>query len=107
MRLGRRTGCMSIEVRMLGGMPRHIAVALALSRMLTPRERAVFDLLGSGYDNRSIARELEISEGTVKRHVTAILGKLRLESRLQAGLTALLLSVSPGGKGPESRIPGT
>jgi DNA-binding NarL/FixJ family response regulator len=77
-------------------LPRHIAVDLSLSRTLTPRERAVFNLLGSGYSNRSIAHELEISEGTVKRHVTAILAKLRLESRLQAGLTALLLTVFPG-----------
>jgi DNA-binding NarL/FixJ family response regulator len=77
-------------------LPTHIAIALSLARSLTPRERAVFDLLGSGYDNRSIARELKISEGTVKRHVTAILTKLRLESRLQAGLAALLLSVVRG-----------
>jgi DNA-binding NarL/FixJ family response regulator len=80
----------------VAALPRHIAVALSLSRTLTPRERAVFELLGFGYDNRSIAQELQISEGTVKRHVTAILMKLRLESRLQAGLTALLLSVFPG-----------
>jgi DNA-binding CsgD family transcriptional regulator len=59
--------------------------------LLTSRERAVFRLLGDGYDNRSIARELEISERTVKRYVTAILTKLGLESRLQAGLAALVI----------------
>jgi DNA-binding NarL/FixJ family response regulator len=73
-------------------LPRHIAAALSLTPGLTPRERTVFHLLGSGYDNRSIAREMAVSERTVKRYVTAILAKLRLESRLQAGLTALLLS---------------
>jgi DNA-binding NarL/FixJ family response regulator len=77
-------------------LPRHIAAALSLAHGLTPRERIVFHLLGSGYDNRSIARELAISERTVKRYVTAILAKLRLESRLQAGLTALFLSAFPG-----------
>jgi len=62
--------------------------------LLTSRERTVFRLLGFGYDNRSIARELEVSERTVKRYVTAILGKLQLESRLQAGLAALVISSS-------------
>jgi DNA-binding CsgD family transcriptional regulator len=73
-------------------LPEPIAVAHRLARTLTPREHSVFELLGFGYDNRSIARELQISERTVKRYVTAILAKLGLRSRLQAGLSALLLS---------------
>lgn len=73
-------------------LPQHIAAALLLVSTLSPRERTAFELLGLGYDNRSIARELQISERTTKRHVTAILKKLKLESRLQAGLTALILS---------------
>jgi DNA-binding CsgD family transcriptional regulator len=73
-----------------GLQPRPMAKAL----LLTSRERTVFRLLGFGYDNRSIARELEISERTVKRYVTAILAKLELESRLQAGLAALAISSS-------------
>lgn len=75
-------------------LPQHLAEALPLVSTLTPREKAAFELLGLGYDNRSIARELQISERTTKRHVTAILTKLKLESRLQAGLTALILSSS-------------
>ena len=73
---------------------------------LTPRERTVFGLLGFGYDNRSIACELKISECTVKRYVTAILAKLALESRLQAGLSALCLAASSTGdaRGPESLV---
>jgi DNA-binding NarL/FixJ family response regulator len=67
---------------------------MADALLLTRRERVVFRLLGYGYDNRSIARELEISERTVKRYVTGILGKLALESRLQAGLAALIISSS-------------
>jgi DNA-binding CsgD family transcriptional regulator len=63
--------------------------------LLTSRERVVFRLLGFGYDNRSIARELQISERTVKRYVTGILAKLELQSRLQAGLAALVISSSP------------
>jgi DNA-binding CsgD family transcriptional regulator len=72
-------------------LPQPIASALLLADTLSPREQTAFELLGLGYDNRSIARELLISERTTKRHVTAILKKLKLESRLQAGLTALIL----------------
>jgi DNA-binding NarL/FixJ family response regulator len=75
-------------------IPQPIAVALLLTHLLSAREKTVFQLLGTGYDNRSIARELEVSERTVKRHVTVILTKLQLESRLQAGLAALLMSSS-------------
>jgi DNA-binding CsgD family transcriptional regulator len=71
-------------------LPEHISTALMRTPSLSPREKAVFELLGLGYDNRSLARTLEVSERTAKRHVTAILNKLGLKSRLQAGLTALL-----------------
>ena len=71
-----------------------IAAALRSAHRLSPRERTVFEFLGAGYDNRSIARELGVSERTVKRHVTVILTKLALESRLQAGLAALIISSS-------------
>jgi DNA-binding NarL/FixJ family response regulator len=78
-------------------IPQPIAAALRFTQRLSARERTVFQFLGAGYDNRSIARELGVSERTVKRHVTVILTKLRLESRLQAGLAALILSSSlPG-----------
>ena len=77
-------------------LPPSIATAIRLARTLSPRERAVFLLLGLGYDNRSLARELAVSERTVKRHVTAILSKLRLESRLQAGLAALVTVADQG-----------
>jgi DNA-binding NarL/FixJ family response regulator len=82
--------------------PRSMTEAL----LLTHRERVVFRLLGFGYDNRSIARELEISERTVKRYVTGILAKLELESRLQAGLAALVISSSPAADAywPKSRM---
>lgn len=74
-------------------MPQPITAALLLTGTLTGREWAVFELLGMGSDNRSISRDLSISERTVKRHVTVILAKLHLESRLQAGLAALIHAV--------------
>jgi DNA-binding NarL/FixJ family response regulator len=87
-------GAQAPSVTLRASIPRRIAAALRLTNLLSARERTVFQLLGAGYDNRSIARELEVSERTVKRHVTVILTKLRLESRLQAGLAALLISSS-------------
>jgi len=75
-------------------IPQPIAAALRSTHRLSARERTVFQFLGAGYDNRSIARELDVSERTVKRHVTVILATLGLESRLQAGLAALIISSS-------------
>ena len=44
--------------------------------------------LGAGRSNLEIAAELELSEGTVKGHVSAVMVKLGCDSRLQAGLLA-------------------
>ena len=55
---------------------------------LTPRQRAVLALLEQGMSNKVIARELDISEITVKAHVSAILRKLGVSNRLQAVLVA-------------------
>lgn len=79
-------------------LPLGIATALSRISTLSPRELAVFELLGCGLDNRSVARSLRISERTAKRHVTAILAKLELHSRLQAGLVALLTLLWPEGR---------
>jgi DNA-binding NarL/FixJ family response regulator len=51
---------------------------------LTPRERAVMDLLERGLPNKEIARELGIGPATVKNHVHRILGKLRARGRGEA-----------------------
>jgi DNA-binding NarL/FixJ family response regulator len=78
------------DIPLRATLPEHIAAALMRTPALSPREQAVLELLGLGYDNRSLASTLHVSERTAKRHVTAILAKLGLESRLQAGLVALL-----------------
>jgi DNA-binding NarL/FixJ family response regulator len=54
------------------------------SRLLTPRELMVLQLMATGLSNRDIASSLEISERTVKFHVTAILNKLGADNRTQA-----------------------
>lgn len=55
---------------------------------LTPRQLAVLDLLAEGKANKIIAYDLDISEITVKAHVSAILRKLGVSNRLQAVIAA-------------------
>ncbi len=63
---------------------------------LTERETEVLKLLARGLSNKEIARELVIGEGTVKTHVSSILGKLGIDSRTQAALHAVRIGlVSP------------
>ena len=54
--------------------------------LLTPREREIAFLIGSGASNRDIAARLRVGEGTVKAHLTAIFRKLGFSDRLQLGL---------------------
>jgi two-component system, NarL family, response regulator LiaR len=56
---------------------------------LTPREREVLGLIGQGMANKLIARELGLSEKTVKAHVSNILAKLGVSDRTQAALYAV------------------
>jgi DNA-binding NarL/FixJ family response regulator len=51
---------------------------------LSDREREVLVLLAQGLSNREIAEHLVIAEGTVKNHVSNVLGKLQAENRTQA-----------------------
>lgn len=52
--------------------------------VLSPRQREVFDLLARGLSNKRIARELDISEGTVKSHVATIFDLLNVHNRVAA-----------------------
>ncbi|GAA2328271.1 hypothetical protein GCM10010246_08260 [Streptomyces cuspidosporus] len=60
--------------------------AMARVPLLSERELDVFQLLGKGASNRTIATQLAITERTAKAHVAQILAKLGVESRLQAGI---------------------
>jgi len=61
---------------------------------LTPREIEVLGLLARGMANVTIARELFISEPTVRTHVSNILAKLGLANRTQAALHALRVGIA-------------
>lgn len=56
---------------------------------LTPRETEILGLLAEGQSNKTIARNLGISDGTVKLHVKAILRKLEVHSRVEAAVMAV------------------
>ena len=55
---------------------------------LSDREREILSLISAGASNREIANTLFLAEGTVKNHVTNILGKLAVRDRTQAALKA-------------------
>ena len=64
---------------------------------LTPRETEILRLLSSGFSNREIAESLFLAEGTVKNHISTLLGKLGVKDRTRAVLRALHLGIlSPG-----------
>lgn len=55
---------------------------------LTPREQEILKLIATGASNREIAQTLQISEKTVKNHVSSILHRLNLRDRTQVAIFA-------------------
>jgi DNA-binding NarL/FixJ family response regulator len=68
--------------RVLDRLLQREAGARELAGVLTPREREILRLVAGGLQNKAIAKELFISEGTVKIHLHNIYEKLRLDGRL-------------------------
>jgi len=56
---------------------------------LTARERELAELIAQGLDNTQVAARLELSEKTVRNHITSIFAKLEVENRAQLIVLAL------------------
>lgn len=56
---------------------------------LTPREKDILQLVGQGFSNRAIAKELGIAENTVRNRLSTIFDKLHVNNRTQAARYAL------------------
>ncbi|WP_035852809.1 response regulator [Kitasatospora azatica] len=72
---------------------------------LTEREREVLAAIGAGLSNGQIARRLEMAEATTKTHVSRILAKLDLRSRVQAAILAQDLGLTPPAAGGAAQPP--
>ena len=66
---------------------------LARMASLTPAQRRILEAMRKGLLNKQIAYEIDISEATVKAHITAIFRKLGVNNRTQAVLVAAKLDV--------------
>lgn len=87
-----------LEPRIAARLVREVR-SVALRRgpldQLSPRELEVLTTLARGRSNREIARTLDISEETVKAHVSSILAKLQLTDRTQAAIFGLQQRLVP------------
>ncbi len=79
--------------RFVGRAPRSAPEPASL-RSLSPREREVLGLMGTGMSNAEIAERLVVSLATVKTHVRNVLAKLEARDRVQAVLLAHRYGVS-------------
>lgn len=79
---------MMAELNRLSAKESKRAVAPTLIEGLSSREIAVLRLLAEGRSNKEIGAQLNITEGTVKNHMTNVLGKLGVLDRTQAALKA-------------------
>ena len=55
-----------------------------MNNILTPREKEIFNLLIENYNTKTIAKKLEISEKTVRNHISNVMQKLGVNGRASA-----------------------
>jgi DNA-binding NarL/FixJ family response regulator len=85
-----------VIARLSGGQLVRAAAARERIAGLTPREREVLALVGSGLSNADIAAKMFVVEGTVKAHVSTILTRLGAKNRVQAAITAYEAGLTGG-----------
>ena len=87
--------CLDIGAKGDGGRGNSDLQASAdnVTQLLTERQLEILALISKGFSNKLIARELFLSENTVKVHVSAILRALSLSNRTQAGLVGQKLEI--------------
>jgi len=76
-------------VQLLSELEQDVEVTKTNSFGLTPRELEVVALVAEGLPNRDIAKQLEITEETVKRHLTNIFDKVGMSNRVELALFAI------------------
>ena len=81
------------DVDLTRGVDSEAAGLMARLATLTPQQVRVLMMLSEGLLNKQIAYELDVSEATVKAHVSAILQKLNVESRTQAVIAAAKIEI--------------
>ena len=90
------------DVDLTSGVDAEAAGLMARLSTLTPQQVRVLMMLSEGLLNKQIAYELDVSEATVKAHVSAILQKLNVESRTQAVIAAAKIEI---GQWPHAATP--
>jgi DNA-binding NarL/FixJ family response regulator len=80
---GVMAGEAAIDLRLAQKLAAELVASGGRGPRLTAREREVLSLLADGYSNRRIAAQLVISETTVKGHVSSLIEKLNVSSRLE------------------------
>jgi DNA-binding NarL/FixJ family response regulator len=86
----------SITARVVSGFTRFADQAVSADSLIEPlsgREVEILRLVAQGMSNKEIAEKLVIAEGTVKNHLTNILGKVEAKDRMQAVIKARKLGL--------------
>jgi DNA-binding NarL/FixJ family response regulator len=71
------------KAAVIGDDPGGVSESLPWLKTLTNREREIFTLLATGYDNEEIAEKLFLAVQTVKNHVSVIYSKLGVKDRFE------------------------
>jgi len=64
-----------------------------MNKIVTVREKEIFDLLVTNYTTKDISEKLNISEKTVRNHISNVMQKLGVKSRCQAIIELLKMNI--------------